>query len=91
MLILQKQFLPHKKPEKAIVIFAPYHFCDIDNWGQTQSFNYLTTGDMLEVYAQALAEGETEVLGDHFFTDLFLLILRRVICCDRLCDLVLLG
>ncbi len=59
----------HGAPERAMIIFAPYHFCDIDNWGQTMSFNYLSAPQLLEVYAQAVKCGETEKLGDHFFTD----------------------
>lgn len=55
--------------KKAIIIFAPYHFCDIDNWGQTQSFNYLSVPELLKVYADAAKLGETERLGEDFFTD----------------------
>ena len=61
----------HEAPEQAVVIFAPYHFCDIDNFGQTQTFNYLSVGELSEVYSQALGFGETQKLGDHFFTDVF--------------------
>jgi hypothetical protein len=60
----------HSAPEKAIVIFAPYHFCDIDNWGQTMNFNYLSTGDLFEIYLRAVQKGETSALGEHFFSDL---------------------
>ncbi len=68
---LEDYLKKHKKPEKAIVIFAPYHFCDIDNWGQTQTFNYLSTDRLLSVYVEALKSRETGLLGEHFFTDVF--------------------
>lgn len=57
--------------KKAIIIFAPYHFCDIDNWGQTQSFNYLSTAELMNVYGDALKSKETDKLGEAFFTDIF--------------------
>lgn len=68
---LREYIAVHGAPERAMVIFAPYHFCDIDNWGQTMSFNYLSVPQLLEVYKEAARLGETEKLGDHFFTDEF--------------------
>lgn len=59
----------HDAPKRAIIIFAPYHFCDIDNFGQTQNSNYLTTGQLMEIYSKALSFEETDRLGEHFFTD----------------------
>lgn len=41
-------------PENAVIIFAPYHFCDIDNWDQTLYFNFLDAGEIVEIYAKAL-------------------------------------
>ena len=61
----------HEAPEDMIVIFAPYHFCDIDNWGQTMNFNYLSTKRLLSVYKTALKYGDGDMLGEHFFSDLF--------------------
>ncbi len=60
----------HETPEDMIVIFAPYHFCDIDNWGQTMTFNYLGTSRLLSVFGSAAGCGESEMLGEHFFSDL---------------------
>ncbi|MCR5775710.1 MAG: hypothetical protein K6G42_11560 [Lachnospiraceae bacterium] len=45
-------------PENAVVIFAPYHFCDIDNWDQTLYFNFLTAGEIGEIYFKALETGD---------------------------------
>ena len=58
-------------PKRVIIIFAQYHLCDIDNWGQTMTYNYLTLPQLLEVYGEAEKNGESQVLGEHFFTDLF--------------------
>ncbi len=43
-------------PENAIVTFAPYHFCDIDNWDQALYFNFLKPGEVFEIYTHALSE-----------------------------------
>lgn len=59
----------NEAPERAIIIFAPYHFCDMDNWGQTVTYNYLSVPQLCEVYMNALSVGETDKLGEHFFTD----------------------
>lgn len=65
-----EEYLSHNEaPERAIIIFAQYHLCDIDNWGQTQTYNYLSGDELLEVYLTALKNNETKLLGDHFFTD----------------------
>ncbi|MCR4892393.1 MAG: hypothetical protein K5989_09465 [Lachnospiraceae bacterium] len=50
----------HQAPENAIIIFAPYHFCDIDNWQQTLYYNYLSLGEVLRVESDALRLGENE-------------------------------
>jgi len=68
---LEKYLESHKTPQKAVVIFAPYHFCDIDNWGQTQTFNYLTCSQLFRVYCDAAKSDERALLGEHFFTDVF--------------------
>lgn len=41
-------------PENAVVVFAPYHFCDIDNWDQTLYFNFLSADEIAEVYFRGL-------------------------------------
>ena len=40
-------------PKNAVVVFAPYHFCDIDNWDQTLYFNFLSAEEILEIYMKA--------------------------------------
>ncbi len=50
----------HQAPENAIIIFAPYHFCDIDNWQQTLYYNYLSLPDVLQVEMDAIRLGENE-------------------------------
>ncbi len=37
-------------PKNAVVVFAPYHFCDIDNWDQTLYFNFLSPDEVAEIY-----------------------------------------
>lgn len=59
----------HSAPENAVIIFAPYHFCDIDNWGQTLYYNYLTVPELLDVYRNALPSADPVVLADSFFAD----------------------
>ena len=45
-------------PENAIVIFAPYHFCDIDNWDQTLYFNFLSIDEIAEIYVKGIQTGD---------------------------------
>lgn len=59
----------HGAPENAVIIFAPYHFCDIDNWGQTLYYNYLTIPELFDVYKNALAFHDPVVFANNFFTD----------------------
>lgn len=51
----------HQAPDNIIVIFAPYHLCDIDNWEQTLYYNYLSIPQELEVYKNACILGEEKV------------------------------
>ena len=44
----------HEAPEKAFVIFAPYHFCELDNWNQTLYYNYLSLPELMEAETNAL-------------------------------------
>ena len=46
----------HKAPETAVIIFAPYHFCEIDNWGQTLYYDYLTLPELLETEGEAVTK-----------------------------------
>ena len=45
-------------PENAVVIFAPYHFCDIDNWDQTLYFNFLSMDEIAEIYVRGVASDD---------------------------------
>ena len=50
-----KNYIDHNgAPERAIIIFAPYHMCDIDNWDQTLYFNFLSAGELTKIYGNAL-------------------------------------
>lgn len=51
----------HDVPKKTMIIFAPYHFCDIDNWEQSLYYNYLSIPRQAEVYTNALKLGEEKV------------------------------
>ncbi|MBO4337999.1 MAG: hypothetical protein J5842_07985, partial [Lachnospiraceae bacterium] len=46
----------HRAPETAIIIFAPYHFCEIDNWGQTLYYDYLKLPELLETEGAAVTK-----------------------------------
>lgn len=56
-------------PKEAIVIFAPYHFCDIDNWDQTLFNNYLSISEITEVFERAVQYRNSTILKDGWFTD----------------------
>lgn len=45
-------------PENAVVVFAPYHFCDIDNWDQTLYFNFLSADEIAKIYVKALKSND---------------------------------
>lgn len=66
---LKNYLANHSAPENAMILFAPYHFCDIDNWGQTLYYNYLTIPELFDVYKNALTYHDPVVIGDNFFTD----------------------
>ena len=57
-------------PKKAVVIFAPYHFCDIDNWDQTLFTNYLSISETAEVYMNALRFGEKKIVKKGSLSDI---------------------
>ena len=48
-------------PKNAIVVFAPYHFCDIDNWDQTLYFNFLDAKEITKIYLKALETNDPVV------------------------------
>lgn len=59
----------HNAPEDIVIIFAPYHFCDIDNWNQTLYYNYLSPAELAEVYTNAFRTKDPVVLSDTWFAD----------------------
>ena len=51
-----ENYLEHNgAPKNAVVVFAPYHFCDIDNWDQTLYFNFLSADEIAEAYTLGLS------------------------------------
>ncbi len=53
----------HEAPSHVILIFAPYHFCDIDNYSQTRYYHYLSLPEEAGLSLNAfLAGGEEAVL-----------------------------
>ncbi len=56
-------------PKQAVIIFAPYHFCDIDNWDQTLYNNYLSISEITEVYKKAVEFNDPVILKDGWLTD----------------------
>lgn len=59
----------HGAPKEAVIIFAPYHLCDIDNWDQTLFNNYLSVSEITEVYERAAMFHNKTVLKKGWFTD----------------------
>lgn len=59
----------HGAPKNAIIIFAPYHLCDIDNWNQTLYYNYLSAGELADVYKNAAAFKNPVIDCRGWFTD----------------------
>ncbi|MCR5650362.1 MAG: hypothetical protein K6F86_04210 [Lachnospiraceae bacterium] len=66
---VKNHIIHHGAPKEAVVIFAPYHFCDIDNWDQTLFNNYLSVSEITEVYENAFKFHNGTVLKDGWFTD----------------------
>lgn len=66
---LQNYLAHHESPENIILIFAPYHFCDIDNWNQTLYYNYLSLPEICDVYQNAFRTGNDVILSDGWLTD----------------------
>ena len=66
----------HEAPENAVLIFAPYHFCDMDNWDQTLYYNYLSPGEILAVEADAIKYGEEKMIYNGWIADLLSFRLR---------------
>ena len=67
---LKNYLKSHDSPKNIVIIFAPYHFCSIDNWQQTLYYNYLSVGELLGVVRDAARCGGNEaVLYRGCFTD----------------------
>lgn len=66
----------HEAPSKAVIIFAPYHFCEMDNWQQTLYYNYLSLDELAEVELEAFKKKEKAVHYPGWFTDLISFKLR---------------
>ncbi len=56
-------------PEKALIIFAPYHLCDIDNWDQLLYNNYLSVSEISQVYEKALEYRDPVIIKKGWITD----------------------
>lgn len=58
-------------PEKAIIMFAPFHYSVIDNfWERNAYFNYLSVSDMYDLYAYAEAAKSETLLKSGYKNDL---------------------
>lgn len=56
-------------PKNAIIIFAPYHLCDIDNWNQTLYYNYLSVPELADVYKNAVILDDPVINTKGWFTN----------------------
>ncbi|MBQ7724053.1 MAG: hypothetical protein IJT63_00465 [Lachnospiraceae bacterium] len=66
----------HPAPRNVIVIFAPYHFCKLDNWNQTLYYNYLSFSELLDAEANAVRLGDRGVIYEGWLPDLISFKLR---------------
>ncbi|MCR5527162.1 MAG: DUF1574 domain-containing protein [Lachnospiraceae bacterium] len=66
----------HSAPDNAIIIFAPYHFCSIDNWQQTLYYNYLSLSELSEVEQTAYSFPDKSVHYNGWAADLLSFKLR---------------
>ncbi len=69
-------FKSHGKPERVVVIFAPYHFCESDNWGQTLYYDYLSLPELFEVEKEAFIYKDDNVHYPGWIADLISFKLR---------------
>ncbi len=72
----RKYLKNHEAPENAVVIFAPCHFCQIDNWQQTLYYNYLSLPEVLEVEWNAIKYGEKSINYQGSLSDVLSFYLR---------------
>ncbi len=73
---MNNYLMNHRAPENVILIFAPYHFCEMDNWKQTLYYNYLTLPEVVDTEVNALKYAEESVIYNGFLTDLLSFKLR---------------
>ena len=66
----------HRAPKRVIIAFAPYHFCEIDNWKQTLFYNYLKPAELIEVEAKAFEYGDKTIHYPGWFGDMLSFKLR---------------
>ncbi len=66
----------HEAPEQAIVIFAPYHFCEMDNWGQTLYYDYLTIPELMEAEKEGFKHRDKSLHYQGWISDLISFKLR---------------
>lgn len=67
---LERYLDKHAAPENALIMFTPYHYSFLDNfWQRTMYFNYLDTGETLEVLKNARNVSEEAILTDSCFLD----------------------
>ena len=66
----------HEAPDTALVIFAPFHFYEIDNWGQTLYYNYLTLPEIIEIEANAAMLRDKRVQYSGWLADILSFKLR---------------
>ena len=70
-----KHYLEKNKPERIVILFAPFHYSSMDNfWQRTMYFNYLRVPETMEVFREAKACSSDEVIRDGYVKDAF---------CDR--------
>ncbi len=56
-------------PKRVFIIFAPYHFINMDNWNQTIYNNYLKPAEQAEVVGEAIKTGNKVVCYKGWLTD----------------------
>lgn len=66
----------HESPKEVIIIFAPYHLCEADNWQQTLYYNYLSLPELAEVESTAIEKTDSSVHYSGWITDIISFKLR---------------
>lgn len=66
----------HGAPENAVVIFAPFHFYEADNWDQTLYYNYLTLREIMEIEAEAIKCRDEKIIYNGWISDIISFKLR---------------